>query len=299
MRVMSRYPGLLLLAALAGAAPASLAAQSQEPPEADISASVGGAPYAEPAEMTQGPVIEGIITARDGDQVEVTSADGSRQSIAVSGDTRITASGGFLGLNRTQLAADALLNGLPVSVQTWQSGSDLVARRITLRNRDLQTATMIHSGTAQQFAAQGSAIEQNAAATEALRGRMGSIDQYNVRSTTSVNFDFGRANLSEQAKADLCATAQSAQQTENALLLVVGYTDSTGSQEVNQALSERRAGSVVNYLQQACGWQPYRMLTPTGMAEADPAAPNDTPEGQAQNRRVQVSVLVSKAVDGL
>lgn len=56
---------------------------------------------------------------------------------------------------------------------------------------------------------------------------------------------------------------------------------------------------MVNHLQQACGWKPYRMLTPTGMAEADPAADNTTPEGKAQNRRVAVNILVSKATDGL
>ncbi|MDQ8756122.1 OmpA family protein [Sphingosinicella sp. LHD-64] len=300
MSVISKNPAvLLLLAAVAGTAPGSLAAQPQDPPEADLSTTVSGPPSPDAAEMTQGPEIDGIVTSRSGDQVQVYTADGTSTTVAVNSDTRITSRGGFLGLGRTALAADSLLNGLPVSVATWQSGSGLVARRIDLKSRDLQTATMIRSGTAQQFAEQGSAIEQNAAATEALRGRMGSIDQYNVRSTTNVTFDFGRANLSEQAKADLCATAASAEATENALLLVVGYTDSTGSVEVNQALSERRAGSVVNYLQQACGWQPYRMLTPTGMAEADPAASNDTAEGQAQNRRVAVSVLVSKAVDGL
>jgi OOP family OmpA-OmpF porin len=86
---------------------------------------------------------------------------------------------------------------------------------------------------------------------------------------------------------------------DNALLLVVGYTDSTGSQEFNQLLSEKRAGGVVNYLQQACRWKPYRMLTPTGMAEADPMASNDTIDGKAQNRRVSVNVLVSKGLDGL
>src|SRR5436190_18478318 len=151
---------------------------------------------------------------------------------------------------------------------------------------------MIHGGTNQRFAA-------NEAATEALRGAVANIDQYNVRSTTSVTFDTGRSTLSEQAKAELCAAATSAGSIPNALLLVVGYTDSRGSPELNQALSERRAGSVVNHLQQACHWQPWRMLTPTGMSEADPAASNDTAEGQAQNRRVTVSILVSKAVDGL
>lgn len=294
MRVIAKSPSLLLLAtfAVAGTVPASLAAQPQDPPLSDLSVSVGEQPYYDAAEMTEGPEIDGIITSRSGDLMQVTSPDGISTTIAISGDTRVTASGGFLGLGRTALAADALLNGLPVSVRTWQSGSGLTARRIDLKNRDLRTATMIHSGTAQQFAEQ-------TAATDALRDRVGSIDQYNVRSTTNVNFDFGRANLSEHAKAELCATAASAEATENALLLVVGYTDSIGSAEVNQALSERRAGSVVNHLQQVCGWQPYRMLTPTGMAMADPVASNDTAEGQAQNRRVAVSILVSKAVDGL
>jgi outer membrane protein OmpA-like peptidoglycan-associated protein len=41
------------------------------------------------------------------------------------------------------------------------------------------------------------------------------------------------------------------------------------------------------------------MLTPTGMSEADPLADNETVEGKAQNRRVAVNILVSKAVDGL
>ena len=151
---------------------------------------------------------------------------------------------------------------------------------------------MIRNGTDQRFAEQ-------TAATEALRGRVGDIDQYNVKSTTNVNFDTGKAVLSEQAKADLCTAANQAEGMDNALLLVVGYTDSTGDYDFNQELSEKRAARVVNYLQQACGWKPYRMLTPTGMAEADPAADNATPYGQAQNRRVAVNILVSKSVDGL
>ena len=158
---------------------------------------------------------------------------------------------------------------------------------------------MIRSGTSQRFAENEAAIQENAAATEALRGRFGDIDQYNIRSTTNVYFDSGRSNLSPRAQNELCSAARLAEQTDHALLLVVGYTDSTGSQEINQRLSEERAASVVNYLQQQCGWAPYRMLTPTGMASADPAADNSTEYGKAQNRRVAVNVLVSKSVDGL
>lgn len=295
MRVISNSPkSLLLLALLAGAAPASVAAQeqTQDRPPADVS--IYGTPEAPPAPaaMTEGPEVNGIISARDGDRVQVTTADGNRTIVAVTDTTRIRGSGGFLGLGRTKLASDALMNGLPVSIKTMQAGDQLVASQIKLQNKDLRTANMIHNGTDQRFA-------QQTAATDALRSRVGDIDQYNVKSTTNVNFDTGKAVLSAQAKADLCAAATQAEAMDNAVLLVVGYTDSTGSQEFNQALSEKRASSVINYLQQACKWKPYRVMTPTGMAEADPLADNETPEGKAQNRRVAVNVLVSKAVDGL
>lgn len=294
MIVISKGPAvLLLLAMLTGTASGSLAApQPQDPPEAGLSATIYMPPSPEAAEMTEGPEIEGIISARSGDRIQVTTADGTNTAIAVNDATRIKASGGFLGLNHSKLAAESLLNGLPVTIKTVQSGSGLLASQIDLKNKDLKTASMIHSGTAQGFAEQ-------TAATEALRGRVGDIDQYNVKSTTNVNFDTGKAVLSAQAKNDLCATATAAEGMDNALLLVVGYTDSTGSSEFNQELSEKRAGRVVNYLQQVCGWKPYRMLTPSGMSEADPLASNDTVEGKSQNRRVAVNVLVSKGLDGL
>ena len=290
MSVISKSPrAFLLLALLAGAASSSVIAQTQEPPQADVAATVYSPA---PSEMTEGPEVKGIISARSGDKVQVTTADGNRTVVTINDATRISASKGLFGLNRNKLAADSLLNGLPVSIKTLQSGGGLLASRITLQNKDLKTASMIHNGTAQRF-------DEQTAATEALRGRMGEIDQYNIKSTTNVNFDTGKAVLSEQAKNDLCAAATAAEGMNNALLLVVGYTDSTGGDEINQELSEKRAGRVVNYLQQACGWKPYRMLTPTGMAKADPVASNDSAEGKAQNRRVAVNVLVSKGLDGL
>lgn len=293
MSIISRSPRVLLLVAmLAGTASGSLAAQPQEQqaPEADVSATVYPSQPSEAAKMAEGPEIKGIISARSGDKVQITNADGTNTVVTVNDATRISSSKGLF--SRSQLAATSLLNGLPVTVRTLQSGDGLVASQIKLQNKDLKVASMIRHGTDQRFAEQ-------TAATEALRGRMGDIDQYNVKSTTNVNFDTGKAVLSPQAKNDLCAAATSAEGMNNALILVVGYTDSTGSPEFNQQLSEKRAGSVVNYLQQACGWKPYRMLTPTGMSEADPLADNNTTEGKAQNRRVAVNVLVSKGLDGM
>lgn len=294
MSVVSKSPRVLaLLAMLAGTAAVPLAAQEQEMPDADLSASVyADAEPAAAAEMVAGPEIEGIISARSGDRMQVTSADGTNTVVTINDATRIKASGGFLGLSSSKLAATSLLNGLPVSVETLQSANGLVASKIDLKNKDLKTAEMIHTGTDQRFAEQ-------TAATEALRGRMGDIDKYNIKGTTNVNFDTGKSVLSAQSKSDLCATAAQAEAMDNALLLVVGYTDSVGSLEYNQELSEKRASRVVNHLQQACGWKPYRMLTPTGMAESDPLASNDTAEGKAQNRRVAVNILVSKGLDGL
>jgi len=293
MTIMSRKPmAPLLFAMLAIPAWGNLSAQEQEPTQGDESITVLGTPPADLSELPAGPEIGGFISARNDEKIQVTAADGTRTAILLADATEIRGSGGFLGLGRTGLGADALLNGLPVTVKTAQWGEGLVASRIQLKNKDLKTATMIRTGTAQGFAEQ-------TAATEALRGRVGDIDQYNIKGTTNVNFDTGKWNLSPQGEADLCAIASQANATENALLLVVGYTDSVGDEDYNQTLSEKRAGRVVNYLQQKCGWAPYRMLTPTGMAEADPLADNSTPEGKAQNRRVSVNIMVSKAVEGL
>jgi outer membrane protein OmpA-like peptidoglycan-associated protein len=288
MRVISKSGVRILLVTLTISASGSLYAQEQSP--ADPSIVVNGV-------RTAGPEIKGVISARNGDRMKVTSADGTSTIVALNDATRIRAAAGLFGSNRRKLEADSLLNGLPVTVKTVQVGASqsdggLVASQISFRNTDLKTATMIRNGTSQRF-------EEQAAATESLRGRMGDIDKYNVKNTTNVHFDTGKAELSAQDKAALCATATSAQAMENALMLVVGYTDATGGDDFNQQLSEKRAARVINYLQQNCGWKPYRMLTPTGMAKADPLASNDTPEGKAQNRRVAVNILVSKSVDGL
>jgi len=300
MSFIATRPGAAILATML-AVPMSGSLYAQEPDTYDgaVQTTVVGELPTDLAGLPIGPEIEGFISARRGNMLQVQGADGTTTTILIGTETEIKGKGGFLGTNRNQLGADALLNGLPVTVETVQWSGGLVAKRIDLKNKDLKTAKMIRDGTAQRFGEHRAAIDKNTAAAEALRSRLGDIDNYNIKATTNVYFDSGKWKLTPQGKADLCNSAAEAEAIDNALLLVVGYTDSVGSEEYNQVLSERRAGGVVNHLQQACGWKPWRMLTPTGMAEADPLASNDTPEGKAQNRRVSVNVLVSKGLDGL
>jgi OmpA-OmpF porin, OOP family len=291
MTVISKRPKIAFLLASATIL-ASTSAPAQQETQGDPNIIVTGQqPELDPS-MTpvKGPEVKGIISARSGNKIQVLGPDGSRTIIAFNETTKIKSSGGLF--SKAKLSDVSLLNGLPVTVKTMQYGDQLLASQISLKKSDLKTANMIKTGTAQGFAEQ-------TAATEALRGRMGDIDQYNIKGTTNVNFDVGKWNLTEQGKADLCAATAAADGMKNAFLLVVGYTDSTGSDDFNQELSEKRASRVVNHLQQACGWKPYRMLTPTGMSESDPLADNSTPEGKAQNRRVAVNILVSKGLDGM
>jgi len=76
---------------------------------------------------------------------------------------------------------------------------------------------------------------------------------------------------------------------DQTLVQVAGYTDSTGSFEYNQRLSERRAQSVGGYLSSR-SITPARVQT-IGMGESDPVANNHTPEGRQLNRRVELILV--------
>ncbi len=75
---------------------------------------------------------------------------------------------------------------------------------------------------------------------------------------------------------------------DKTILEVAGHTDSTGSPQYNQALSERRASSVAQYLE-AQGVDSRRVMT-VGAGETHPIAPNNTPEGRQANRRVELTL---------
>jgi len=103
-----------------------------------------------------------------------------------------------------------------------------------------------------------------------------------------VNFDFDKATIRPDAKVILDEAAAILKRNPDVRVNVDGYTDSIGTKEYNQKLSERRAAAVADYLGNA-GVERSR-LTPRGFGMSNPVADNKSREGRAKNRRVELLV---------
>ncbi len=101
-------------------------------------------------------------------------------------------------------------------------------------------------------------------------------------------FDSGRSVLKAGARNTLSRIADQLRINDELTVMIEGHTDSVGSDELNQALSEKRAAAVRDYLA-ARGVAANRM-TVKGLGETTPVATNDTPAGRQQNRRVELII---------
>ena len=110
-----------------------------------------------------------------------------------------------------------------------------------------------------------------------------------------VNFDYDKSNLRPDAVAILSEAVEILKRYPELKVEVAGHTDSKGTDAYNQALSERRARAVYDYLT-SNGIDASRMTGPNGYGESRPIAPNtnedgsDNPEGRAKNRRTELNV---------
>ena len=105
----------------------------------------------------------------------------------------------------------------------------------------------------------------------------------------NVTFALNSAQLNPQFDPVLDKVATTLIEYNQTMIQVAGHTDSTGSREYNMKLSEQRAMTVKNYLA-ARGVPANRMVT-VGAGPDYPVASNDTPEGRAQNRRVEITIV--------
>ncbi|MGH7458364.1 MAG: OmpA family protein [Longimicrobiaceae bacterium] len=105
-------------------------------------------------------------------------------------------------------------------------------------------------------------------------------------------FDFDRSDLRPGVRADLREFAESLRNNPETELLIVGHTDSVGSDSYNQGLSDRRSDSVARYLaSQGVSWNRMRTM---GRGESEPIASNETDSGRQRNRRVEVAIYASE-----
>jgi len=121
------------------------------------------------------------------------------------------------------------------------------------------------------------------------------IDAYTLLKTVTVNFAVNRDVLDETAISELGTLVGELRGKKGYVLDIQGYTDSTGADRKNMLLSDRRARAVYQYLAES-GVPLFRMNL-LGFGKGQPIAENDTREGRAQNRRVEVRVMVTQIRD--
>lgn len=279
---------------------------------------------------------KGMIVSRTGETLLVKTAD-NKVTVVLNDESKTIDKTGLFGLGKQEYSNAVLIPGLKVDVKGVSDDQGrVVAKTITVDGDDLEAAEMIQSGlhpTAQQvatnveklethnqrlgehdtqLAAQKENIETNqqniASNKQQIQENMQDIQEhtdrfmqladYDVKSQATVKFNVGSAKLSSEDEDQLKQLAQTATSIKGYIVEVVGYADATGNAEMNTKLSESRAKSVITFLVQQGNIPIRHIVAPGAMGEYGAAASNETKEGRAENRRVEVKVLVNKGISG-
>jgi OmpA-OmpF porin, OOP family len=283
-----------------------------------------------------GDKVKGMIITRTGETLIVKSGD-EKTTVVLTDDTKTKDDTGLFGLGKNYMSDVVLIPGLKVSVDgAADDQGRFVAKTITVDGDDLETAEMIQSGlhpTAKQVEANVRQLEahsgqlesheaQLAAQKETLEAhgmsvadheqriaanikdieensnRFSLLADYDVKGQVSVKFGVGSSTLDAGDQQTLQQIAQTATSLNGYIVEVTGYADSTGSAAVNTKLSEERAKAVIAFLMQQGGVPVRHIVAPGAMGEYGAAASNETKAGRAENRRVEVKVLVNKGITG-
>jgi outer membrane protein OmpA-like peptidoglycan-associated protein len=278
--------------------------------------------------------ITGVVTSRDADTFTVRDASGVDTTVHLTDKTSVKTKGGFFG-GGTNYPVTNILRGLNVEVEgRGDASGQLVAEKVRFNESDLRVARSIESrvdpvenrvGTAENRIEQ---VEQNsqklsgqidelAAVSNAARGgakaaqetadaalvgvnatndRISALDDYTPQSSETILFRSGSAVLSTDAKAKLDELATKALNAKGYVIEVSGYASAEGGTDLNRRLSQQRADAVIRYLVENHNLPLRRIITPYGYGAAQPVADNKTREGRAENRRVEVKVLVNKGL---
>jgi len=141
-------------------------------------------------------------------------------------------------------------------------------------------------------------IEQNMSDIQSNTQRFTALAEYDTKAQATVRFASGSTKISKEDSDQLKQLADTAKGLTGYIVEVTGFADSSGNAAMNTKLSEDRAKAVVTYLMQQGGVPVRHIVAPGAMGEYGAAAPNETKAGRAENRRVEVKVLVNKGIAG-
>jgi OmpA-OmpF porin, OOP family len=271
--------------------------------------------------------VKGLITGRTGDTIILKTTDATTVTVVLDDDTKVQQPKGLVGARKKQMSAAVLVPGLKVSVDgTSQDATHVLAKSITFDKDDLQTAEMIQAGLTpteakvsantqnietnqqnigankqeisanqQNIAANKTTMDANAAETSK---RFSELSEYDTKDQLDVKFASGSSKISAADQEALKKLAHGAVNQTGYIIQVKGYADSSGNAAMNQKLSMERAQGVIAFLLQTCNVPVRHIVAPGAMGEAQAVATNETAEGRAENRRVEVKVLLNKGLAG-
>lgn len=275
----------------------------------------------------------GIINSRSADSFKMTSLDGADNyvvELTASTSVKSNTKGVFRG--GKEYGVSYLLRGLRIEVEgRGNETGEVVANSIRFNETDLRNAQSLESridpveqqansntgrltaaeenakrmsgqideNTALANRAQGTADEALESATRA-NNRINGLDEFDSVRTITVVFATGSSTLGPKGRAtiDEAAAWVKTQNTKGWMVAVVGFADSTGNSASNKTLSEKRANSVIGYMVSKHNLPLQRLVQPFGAGADQPAATNATAAGRAQNRRVEIRLLVNKGMAG-
>jgi len=248
----------------------------------------------------------GVVIGRDADTFTIRDRTRTDYQVLITDNTSIKTHGGFLRSGKKYPVTD-ILRGLIVEVEgRGDAQGQLVADKIRFNESDMRAAvtsdTRVTPVEENQERMAGQMDELYAVAAEARKEvaavseRVSALDDYDVQETVAVNFRVNSAVLSPEAKQHLDTLAEKTMNARGYVIEVAGHTDSTGSEAKNFRLSRERAESVIQYLAVNHKIPLRRFITPMGYGKTEAVADNTTAAGRAQNRRVEVKILLNRGM---
>ncbi len=219
------------------------------------------------------------------------------KTITVDGDDLETSEMIQAGITPTAKQVEANIEGIDVNrrnIEANRQTSSANAEEIAALKEQIEALKGAIAEHKQNSSNHEQKIAQTITVVHDTTDRFLALVDYDLKTATVVKFGFGSANLSEEGQNTLSETAATASGLKGYIIEVTGHADSVGHDAINTRLSEDRAKAVIAYLVQQGGVPVRHIVAPGAIGEYAPVASNETAAGRAENRRVEIKVLVNK-----